>query len=885
MPPPFYVNLLYLMLEKNIIIGLGGCGGRSIQEFRRTVVKRQKEFDSLRNSGSEIDYLYIDSADDFIESLNRNDDDESGRLGGNDVVMLCRRGERPDIDSLSRLSNIAPWIGDMKSALKQWGMQGCTDEELEARLNAFYGSGQLRRYGRALFALNVSTVSDVLRRKIQKIIRRSGAEVAFHIFASLGGGTGSGCLIDMVMLIRHLCEQMRVQAGITVYAYVGHDVAASTNAGFFYENQYCTLRDLNALMTGAYRPHDITGLESERSWQGYPLIPLINRVCLSTDMASRNLPLSDQIKTVVKACYEAIVYCASFNSNHWYCLDVLSGTIVQDDPPRERAAGSVHSKRFATLGVKTMRYPTAEIRDYLFSRIEVRVWKSILDGSRLPGGCERKHASPGCFCFTYQETQTFEVYQQMVSEALAPLEQMYNALQKGRVSLPHALKELHDLSEKTVCDARKLSCDISHIKGVDASMDCAVRKLESHLIKCLSQAIKWRDDADVWGLEDVCRYLHLFRKQVECLPDEILPNSSDAEIKKTVGDICNNMRERVREGEKVGFFTKLLTTRSKLMVADQYADAVKLVKTSFMHLHKQVIGDLLDRILRMLSEIDMRIHMLIGRVREKLSRAEQRGTEYRRELHERRGHNDNEVWMFDAQLMDSVALAIEENAGLFEKFIPEIVASISSPAGKAFDDIIRNPSIFDNSSPMSQSEVLPDILQQVCSAAPLPCPLDGNIADELVHMSGGNPDMWDARFERFIRDFARSVHLNSIVPPQREYRESRRAPNVAFAVGLPKCLSHLDMDDWLRERITQSLPDAIADAQPLEFYELSGQEEIRILCVAYYMPCHFMPITQFLEERYRQSLEKKRADIVYFANIDASGEDESAEFSRPPLTC
>lgn len=314
-----------------IIIGLGGTGGRAIQAFKRVVHRRKAEAAELQEM-AQISYLYLDSNDDVLHS-------SAGELFLPSEYILLEK-DHLKLNEISQLRHIAPWLGNMAEHLS------------ETTLSCLCGSGQLRRVGRLLFACHVQRIKAHLRAMLGDMINGSNPDIRFRLFCSLGGGTGSGCLIDMITLIHSLIEEMNIRGEIYVYPFVSGDTGM-LNAGAFYENEYATLRDLNALMVGCYHPHMLA--EADNSF--YQNFPPVRQVFLSSEMAPGAPRLSEQLEHMAEACFDSIVYtCGTFEGTN--CLKAFTGEDLLDVFPGEPDDGNpLRSYRFATLSRSNWALP------------------------------------------------------------------------------------------------------------------------------------------------------------------------------------------------------------------------------------------------------------------------------------------------------------------------------------------------------------------------------------------------------------------------------------------------------------------------------------------------------------------------------------------------
>ena len=180
---------------KQLFIGLGGQGCKSIREIRKVICERELNVAANPNAGKfdlPCAYLSIDSSPDVKElketwiHLGQNLE-----LNADEFSHLT-----PNIDVDNR--NIVPWLysSDEKVAIQQ--------QTVFATINkSTPGAQQRRRYGRALFAANADKVfSDIVNayNRVKKLDKENSCML--NVFCSLGGGTGSGGIVDLIQLLR-----------------------------------------------------------------------------------------------------------------------------------------------------------------------------------------------------------------------------------------------------------------------------------------------------------------------------------------------------------------------------------------------------------------------------------------------------------------------------------------------------------------------------------------------------------------------------------------------------------------------------------------------------------------------------------------------------------
>lgn len=289
-------------MYKQLFIGLGGQGCKSIREIRKVIYERK--LNAKANTSSEAfdlpcAYLSIDS------SPNIKDLKETWIHLGKNLELNADEFShlKPNIDVDSH--NIVPWLysSDANVAREQSTVFATIDK-------ATPGAQQRRRYGRALFAANADQVYlDIVNayNRVKELDTVNSCMI--NVFCSLGGGTGSGGIVDLIQLLRQKFPASASINGyqaypLNLYIYMADQDGVNPDdvQGFFFENQYAALRDINALSTGLMHPHTLTSVEGsnfhpgERNASANP----INAVIISTNTTSENhrISIEEQIKKV-----------------------------------------------------------------------------------------------------------------------------------------------------------------------------------------------------------------------------------------------------------------------------------------------------------------------------------------------------------------------------------------------------------------------------------------------------------------------------------------------------------------------------------------------------------------------------------------------------------
>ena len=880
------------MSQNELIIGLGGCGGRSIKEFRRTVEMRFKDYAYIKEKGTKIDYLYIDSNDDILDANDWSVFGKNIRLEANQMINLKQSGASRDIDAISAYPNIEPWIGDIKDSFRQRS-SASGDDEVRNTLHTMKGAGQLRRYGRALFAMHSSTVRTTLAKKIDDLVTGRENKVTFRIFCTLGGGTGSGSLIDMITLIQSLCKEKTLEdQSVIVYAYVAASKADSANAGSFYENEYCSLRDLNALMVGSYHPV-VTGMPFNDARDSEFNLPLpINRVYLSSDLAPGTPMLSDQIKSVTAACFDSIVYAHSYNDD--VCLKAISDEDLVDVEGGEKDSLNrlVRSYRYSVMGSRRWRVPTTQIRELLNCETEVRVWDSMLNGNKLPD-FKRDISQLEGFNFGFELTETSEVYKEIEAELIKPITAQYEEIKTQKRRDEKVLTDLRAKAEALLLVSKKLNADQNKKVRFINSYKKSVATIEQELLMNLDNAITWDIKPSVWGLKDVKRYLADLRRTLTDWLNIYAPNSTLEEIDSERGIICDLMQEREAQWSKLGMLTIQFTKLDERMMEAQYADACSLVLNSLKEYKRIVLSELMKKIDDMIRSIEASLNELINGMESTRANTSQLIATLAKEL---RAHADTsneqgmrDMFAYDDKNLKAVREAMTEQIDLHQEEMKKYTDALKKSVGDGSRMILCSRNTLMSFVNDIRAGILDATMVRVhdkaVDVASLDSVLIGNIIDRLAQIGSDVSANWESRLGPLVEQFMREMPISAEINGNDGLRSPQVSPAASIVIGLPGSATNLELLDWLKKKITSSRPNQYTIlGNRSEFYEHKTSEEIRVLYVVYWMPCRFATVSAYVEGRYQRTLEENDRAKIYFANYDITGEDGGKKFSRPALT-
>lgn len=240
--------------ENHILIGIGGTGGKILKAFRKRLYQ---EYDAEQRAQLPIGFLYVDSSIEMMKAddktwqvLGENaqfDESEFVNVKGIDLnAVLAAPKSYPGLKGI---------IGDAEVMKKTLGEVGAA-------------AAQKRRAGRILFGSNIDKYKQGLMKQFNRVNSISkAARTNIYIFTGLAGGTGSGSIIDVISQTRmipqfreELSQDGKKGTAIVVNAMVPELAPPGTcDAGRYHANGYAALQELNALLSGNFKPYDVSG--------------------------------------------------------------------------------------------------------------------------------------------------------------------------------------------------------------------------------------------------------------------------------------------------------------------------------------------------------------------------------------------------------------------------------------------------------------------------------------------------------------------------------------------------------------------------------------------------------------------------------------------------
>lgn len=231
------INKLKMSNNNYLFVSLGGLGMETLARLK-TEMARMIEIPEGDDKPKNVEFLAIDS-------------------DSNDIALRTRGGYNCDLRTEetfhifnTSLTEIFKDPAKMDSSIKEW---------LDPRLPSRYfingdGCGGFRQVGRFLIVENRLNLSNVINSKIQKLVGNNiGRRLIVYVICGIGGGTGSGTIIDATYLIRQVINNLGLAntkvGGCLMLADVQYsDIQSETTREYMECNNYAALKEINYFM-------------------------------------------------------------------------------------------------------------------------------------------------------------------------------------------------------------------------------------------------------------------------------------------------------------------------------------------------------------------------------------------------------------------------------------------------------------------------------------------------------------------------------------------------------------------------------------------------------------------------------------------------------------
>lgn len=348
--------------KASLVLSLGGIGSRILRQLKRRLDARDKHAVKL---------LAIDS-----DSSENEKWPELPQLSKEELVLM-----NPAV-ALNNLAQAVQGGTKYKSVLEYLPDAHGNDRGLhgyvKTRIGTGKGAGQFRRAGKLLFRSNVSSGANLAARLdkikqellgLSKLLKKTHEDlkpepgINIYVVCSIAGGTGAGCLIDTLALLRKVFDSEQTQIvtfgllpGTALDRVLTHkNELVNTRA-----NAIGVLSEIQAIKSGAVLPMDFEfDPNTKYSAKGGANFP--NTFYL-VDNQMLNGTVVDDMMDVCKAV-GTFVYCLVGTGMG----AAKESSVVNNGEvnPGQHAAGEIPCM-FSALGLGYLEFPSHDILRYAF---------------------------------------------------------------------------------------------------------------------------------------------------------------------------------------------------------------------------------------------------------------------------------------------------------------------------------------------------------------------------------------------------------------------------------------------------------------------------------------------------------------------------------------
>jgi len=395
------------MANNHLIIGLGGTGGKTIKNLRKSIYEEFRCNDPNQSpfkpeSPIYLKYLYVDSSKPDLAASEqwRTYDDIGSDIGLNKESLF----------PISQ-NNLAVRLNDAQHYPVTHRYIGKKEDwaEIFASMNINEtAGGQIRRLGVALFEPETNKfITHVLTLTHQLESASTLQGVQFHVCCGLAGGTGSGSFL-------HVIAQLRANfPNSTHYPIYLHLLLPEENSPWasngektnYYANGYAALQELNAYLVAdasdtpnkggpLFAPIDLTG-QTQRfenaslgnasklkdRLQGCFILDNVNE-------ANINIPVQEVTQLFAQLLYQRIFLlddpAAAIPQNVKSAIS-LENFNIPDEAKTSDNNFKLRTVRLQTFGVKKILIPDEEIREHLSACFAEQAILQMLYNNWMPG--------------------------------------------------------------------------------------------------------------------------------------------------------------------------------------------------------------------------------------------------------------------------------------------------------------------------------------------------------------------------------------------------------------------------------------------------------------------------------------------------------------------
>lgn len=877
------------MFSSNLIIGLGGQGGRSVAAFRRELLKNPHDVSQMQQRGVRFEYLYIDSSRDQVEQHPQwKQYGQSVMLPAGDVVDMSVRSP---LSKLEALPNISPWLGNLGGKLQE-------KRQVDAQGNVQgikTGAGQLRRYGRALFAEHAQTIRSAIDNKLRTLCSRGtvAPPVCVHVFCTLGGGTGSGGLIDLLTMVNELVVNYTTNAKIMVYCYVAGPAQARFNVGYFFQNEYAALRDLNALASGTYHPF-MTGGPGQNGQTDFHADgkPPVHQVFLSSEYMT-GTDIQEQIEHMARACFQMI---ATHGSLHPDIQKGFTGEDLLEGHPGEMPGNLTQSYCFAGVAAKSWFVPISQIREMLKLEHEARVCGLWLAGKDVGGISQPPDQLANNFVVNRVFSNGYQTFLSgLIDEKKKVLMDMCTKLIKHGDREADTLNKFADEGMTYVETLHNQPFTYEERSQANVKSNQEVESIVHQVREEITGKIQWRSGATVvWGLKRAKEYVDKLIETIQIKRESLAKNLPASEYKQ----VEENLRAREEEWGKLGVLSRAFVGLDETMIRQHCQDIMCCLEPTLTYAFESLQKNFYTALATALDPVKNSLVSFINAVEGVQKKAKDDATTLRSSLGNVDAYNNEyETYEMDVVMMGKVLDAIEKQdldtyMDSYDAQWQKHVSILNQGASGSVLQLV-----------MELSDSFYQDAEKVHNAAidgnnTLSSLLVGSIMERLAEKAGLGAAKWDTSLPlEVVESKLRSTLLPDIVkflshmPVSVQLSRNGnylRSPQMAMqgvvAIGFPDDAKYRALTTWMEQQFKANWPAGMTmKAGGIGVYHHSSPEVIRVMYVPHWFPVRFATVVGELYSSYTQSARAEDGDAtLYFVNLDDEGAQIPAK-ERPEL--
>jgi hypothetical protein len=850
-------------MKNHLFIGLGGQGGRSLSELRKVIEQRHKDAAQLKDRRVKWEYLSIDSSSDVWNAS------KSWKYFGKDVSLADRQklslARLSQAGGLSIRPDISPWIGETS----------VVDGYL-SKNSRIEGANQRRRFGRLLFANNADEIRRACDTQVRLLTDGSDNQCWLHVFASLAGGTGSGGIVDLITSLRTQFPNGDTENGfpIFVYLYVTHNEGAASDVGYFYQNQYAALRDLNALICGRLRPNLLGSQHGGEVFeQGDP----ITNLSLFSSLNSRNvnLPLDHQIRIAAEACFERIHSFATGGLSP-HCQKAITGQDIVASFPGEPVKKPERSYRFASSGMRRWEVPSEKITEALSLDLAISSMNQMLfqNWQDIGGFSDVALELPEHRLSTLRTSLRALINKRLLAstqDALSlNLRKELEKLEKGALNADESLDALESKFTEYFSGAFQGSGINSFLTNVTANRKSVLKELMTEVDAFLTRT--WNDVASPIGLNQIPQILSslglTLREQISTVQDSRTHRSR----------LATRLIARKQEWPKLTKLSNLFGKRDALLKAHAKDLQSDLTFQLLDHCHAQDV-DLQKDFLGEIEKLSAAYLVASRTVHDIKSDASAERDEIIGELDNMQNAEGANRYEIDFPTLQRFRDELQKHKihqeqaafAMRSKIVPDGMKLTRFQDDQIRGNLAVNMEIIENDIRQTASERINSIHQEFVASGTISAVLNASLLDRLEQRFTGNEPLLMSETRDFVALAASSLLIDQA--------QIQPAVLLGGQVGVPSMPKRVMVLGIPQHRFAESLKEAFLKVIPAgqayvtDVYHHDDPTQLRLLVMDYWMAARFSVTVNELAKKYTSAIKQSSTNnLHYFCNIDSDGE-------------